>query len=115
MDKRLKNKWLKALRSRKYKQGQNYLKYYADKLPEHCCLGVLCEVAGVSGEVVDNLAYFGNSSEVLDNNLRTKFKISEKEMNILTAMNDGEFCPDTKTFYTPKKFYQIARWIERNL
>lgn len=38
-------KWIKALRSKKYKQGQHVLK---KKTPagriEHCCLGVLCEL-----------------------------------------------------------------------
>lgn len=37
--------WVKALRSGKYKQGQNYLKQFNSKgQPRHCCLGVLCEL-----------------------------------------------------------------------
>lgn len=38
-------KWIKALRSGKYKQGKGYLKQFNSKNePRHCCLGVLCEL-----------------------------------------------------------------------
>lgn len=42
MDKELAVKWIEALRSGKYKQGRSRLKHAG----RHCCLGVLCEVAG---------------------------------------------------------------------
>jgi hypothetical protein len=42
MNKELKAKWIAALRSGKYKQGRSRLKHSG----RHCCLGVLCEVAG---------------------------------------------------------------------
>ena len=38
-------KWIKALRSGKYKQGRYFLKQLDRKnQPRHCCLGVLCEL-----------------------------------------------------------------------
>ena len=38
-------KWVKALRSGKYKQGFGTLKQYnSNGKPKHCCLGVLCEL-----------------------------------------------------------------------
>jgi len=38
-------KWVKALRSGKYKQGTGTLKHYNKKgQAQHCCLGVLCEL-----------------------------------------------------------------------
>ena len=40
------DKWIEALRSGKYKQGKGFLK----KGDCHCCLGVLCEVAGIKPE-----------------------------------------------------------------
>lgn len=43
MDKEWKKKWLEALRSGKYKQGQNELR---SKDNSFCCLGVLCDIAG---------------------------------------------------------------------
>lgn len=51
MDEKLKNKWIKALRSGKYKQVQENLKgeVYTEDGESlgvgFCCLGVLCEVA----------------------------------------------------------------------
>lgn len=45
MRKTVAKKWIKALRSGKYKQGQSFLKQYNEKnQPRHCCLGVLCEL-----------------------------------------------------------------------
>jgi hypothetical protein len=40
----LRKKWVDALRSGKYKQGKGYLHSKDDTF---CCLGVLCDVAGV--------------------------------------------------------------------
>ena len=38
-------KWVKALRSDKFKQGQGTLKQFNKKgQAQHCCLGVLCEL-----------------------------------------------------------------------
>lgn len=38
-------RWVKALRSKKYKQGKGTLKYRtATGVTRHCCLGVLCEL-----------------------------------------------------------------------
>jgi hypothetical protein len=39
----LRDRWIAALRSGKYKQGQ----YHLHSGDEYCCLGVLCEVAGI--------------------------------------------------------------------
>jgi hypothetical protein len=45
MRKIIAKKWVKALRSGKYKQGKGYLKQFTSKNePRHCCLGVLCEL-----------------------------------------------------------------------
>jgi len=45
MRKIIAKKWIKALRSGKYKQGKGYLKQFTSKNePRHCCLGVLCEL-----------------------------------------------------------------------
>lgn len=40
----LQRAWIDALRSGKYEQGQGFLK---DKHDRYCCLGILCELAGV--------------------------------------------------------------------
>ena len=41
--------WLRALRSGKYKQGRDSLTRIVDGKEKHCCLGVLCLVAGMKG------------------------------------------------------------------
>lgn len=42
MDQRVKNLWLKALRTGEYKQGHNQLRANEDNT--YCCLGVLCDL-----------------------------------------------------------------------
>lgn len=46
MKKLVAEKWVKALRSKKYKQGRNALKMKNNStgMTRHCCLGVLCEL-----------------------------------------------------------------------
>lgn len=47
MNKNVMKKWVKALRSGKYKQGQGLLKQttaFTNDKTYHCCLGVLCEI-----------------------------------------------------------------------
>lgn len=47
MKKSVMQKWVKALRSGKYKQGTGYLKQRSPgKKTQYCCLGVLCEILG---------------------------------------------------------------------
>jgi hypothetical protein len=51
MDERIKKLWVKELRSDKYTQGLGSLCYIGGSSEEHCCLGVLCEVAAKEGIV----------------------------------------------------------------
>lgn len=45
MKKAIAEKWVKALRSKKYLQGKKLLKYKSPRgVVRHCCLGVLCEL-----------------------------------------------------------------------
>jgi len=45
MKQNIMKKWIKALRSGKFKQGTGTLKQYNSKgQAQHCCLGVLCEL-----------------------------------------------------------------------
>lgn len=45
MKKTIAEKWVKALRSKKYRQGQMALKTKSSRgTVRHCCLGVLCEL-----------------------------------------------------------------------
>lgn len=55
MDKKLKDKWVKALRSGNYKQGKNKLRSLEDNC--FCCLGVLCDVIDPEGWEEDRRAF----------------------------------------------------------
>lgn len=49
MDHNVKTKWVAALRSGRYEQGQSVL--HRPETNEYCCLGVLCELAFIEGIV----------------------------------------------------------------
>lgn len=66
MNPEIKAKWLDALRSGEYRQGQNVLKksFSDNDKPQHCCLGVLCEIAIKEGLNISATA------EILDGGYR---------------------------------------------
>ena len=51
MKQEVKDKWTQALRSRQYIQGKHALRKRSliDDLEQHCCLGVLCDLAVAEG------------------------------------------------------------------
>lgn len=55
MDPKVKAKWVAALRSGDYKQGQLALRHGDDKF---CCLGVLCDVVDPNGWVESGLGNY---------------------------------------------------------
>lgn len=106
----VKEKWVKALRSRQFKQGAGHLKKETinGKL-EYCCLGVLHEVDG--GKWHKGITKYSTGARSCDSSshtkLRGKFKrgLTADESSHLMKMNDED----------EKKFYQIANWIEKNI
>ena len=107
----VKEKWVKTLRSRKFKQTQEYLKRdFGNGKFGHCCLGVLHEIDGGNwhtnkyGDVCTGSRNRINSDVAY---LRGKFTrgLSKNEMEQLVELNDDQ----------GKKFYQIANWIEKNI
>ncbi len=48
MNKKLKAKWIRALKSGEYQQGRAFLRKVkrGGESARHCCLGVLCEIGG---------------------------------------------------------------------
>ena len=130
MKKDVMKKWVKALRSGKYKQGGGTLKQYNSKgVAQHCCLGVLCELYNDSmrkskkkvlpEKVYDNdgdfsfgYCRFGGHKEDLPkevknwagiNNNLGKFYLSDGHYECLADLND-----------MGKKFKTIADIIEKN-
>jgi hypothetical protein len=107
----LRKKWLAALRSGEYKQGQGCLYRPDDK--SFCCLGVLNHIALKGNvEVVandfdsDDYLQKGDFLEVPSREFYTAFKIDMPghKQNSLINMNDGSRC----------SFVEIADYIEEH-
>lgn len=105
LPKRLKSKWVKALRSGEYKQGNNYL----EQDNKFCCLGVLCKVTNPSIEL-NTAQYIGDRG--MDTTGIPKIlqgeayeQLSNPIVYKLVLLNDD------KNY----SFKQIASYIERNL
>lgn len=112
MEKALKEKWLKALRSGRYKQTRKALKRQSENGDcRYCCLGVLCDVSG-EGKWVElgcrEIRYTfvdGTMAGALSPEFKKRHGIPLKTMNLLIAMNDDN----------GMSFEEIADWIETNI
>ena len=115
----LKEKWVAALRSREFKQGQGALKEVTDiekNKVAHCCLGVLHEISGgkwhrdkyddPKSEGTFRTGGNSTTTSASDCYLEGKFThgLDQNTQKELAEMNDSG-----------KKFYQIANWIEKNI
>lgn len=102
MNKTIKARWLRALRSDKFKQGREQLRD-GDRF---CCLGVLCELAERSGVIE---SYKGN---YLPADVVTWAGVPNNDPIVLgralADRNDG-------VEGRPQNFKQIANLIERHL
>lgn len=100
-------RWVEALRSGKYGQVRERLRYE----DSYCCLGVLCDVIEPQGweeEDSDELAYrfvpramFGEDPEWVDvelpNQYRAMTRLDEDMLVLLMKANDGVFEFDTRS------------------
>ena len=106
MNQEIKQKWLKALRSGKYKQGRRILR---NKQNEFCCLGVLCDIVNVEWVEDEELFRASYKSSIsggyLVYGLAKDLDIYWGSEHRLMNMNDAE----------DRSFVEIADWIERNL
>jgi hypothetical protein len=109
MDKALKAKWLEALRSGRYKQGQRKLRNQED---EFCCLGVLCDISGQGQwRQGDNSSTYRYCKEwesafcCLPSFMEEFSGIGEETEEDLIALNDID----------ELSFPEIADWIEENI
>lgn len=81
MEKKLKTKWVKALRSGRYEQGNSYLKFGH----KFCCLGVLGAVCKIPLNELDGVAM---PSE-LRPSIREKYPhLLSRELTALAGLND---------------------------
>lgn len=115
LSKKFKDRWVKALRSGKFKQGYGYLCEFDSngENPIYCCLGVACVIGGIHPSDIECYTTItdaiGNISKI------PKILIDDYNSNPLITklvnFNDGNI----KKNQTPKSFKWIAAWIERNL
>lgn len=129
MDQETKERWVAALRSGEYEQGQQYLiQEKEDGSRQYCCLGVLCSISpdvtiDTAGE--EDREDYNEDNKILyvvHEGVRNSVYLPERfSMNVgidrgteqkLASMNDGEGDPQHET---PQTFAQIADWIEANL
>lgn len=104
MNKWVKRKWLKALRSGEYQQGTRRLVSISQET--YCCLGVLaCEMVPefIRKKNSYEMAIDGNYGTIPDD-LATLWELTREEQGALTIKNDNGY-----------SFREIADWIEENL
>jgi hypothetical protein len=114
MDKKIKARWVKALRSGKFKQGKKSLYQQTPKgVDKFCCLGVLMHlieptpwkpVAGINEH--GNIEFYGYGGCTGYPHQRTMFMagLTTEQANELADMNDGS-----------SSFKAIAKHIEKTL
>lgn len=128
MNKEIKEKWLAALRSGQYVQGQNHLHSLEDGQHKFCCLGVLCDImgeewaeqegtqvfetskgesGGLSLATYDSLGIWGT----VRRDIPGRSSIDESIPYHLMAFNDGVAVGEERAW----TFEEIADWIEENI
>ena len=114
MDKKLKKQWVKALRSKKYKQATGQLRVKEGKNDySYCCLGVLCDITKTNWHnpfMEDGEKEPLHKFEALPPRLVKRFGLKNgagelpNSTNSLAELNDGG-----------KSFKEIADIIEKEL
>ena len=119
MNERIKEKWLKALRSGKYKQGKGELREGG----KFCCLGVLCDLYTKEKNVPWNSLV--NLSKLLPLKVQRWAGLKEMDPSVplgshgwkitLSVLNDGAADDGVKDDEVRKDFKGIANLIEEYL
>lgn len=94
INQKFKRKWITALRSGKYKQGEGELKIKGKQ--QFCCLGVACDVAGIARDKYSGKGMPFELSKTLQLRLPPFFRSAEhggngkceEYMQTLASMND---------------------------
>lgn len=110
MDRETKTKWIEALRSGDYRQGEGHLKFNDEVYPSYCCLGVLCDVLDPAGweyrPGFDGFTHtFGAKRGDLVGGYVSTRLLSKKTQDTLINFNDSE----------ERDFNFIADYIEHNV
>lgn len=98
MNKWVKKKWIKALKSGEYDKGKGRLASQRGDSWEYCCLGVLvCEMAPEFAREEGKVLFVGteyNSSSYLPDDLAVMWGLDRNAQDVLSMKNDfdGTFC-----------------------
>jgi len=101
----IKQMWVEALRSGKYKQGQYRLRRNDDSF---CCLGVLCDVvdhSSWSSHLNEDSYSYDDQFLTISESMKKYVELEVEECRDLVNLNDG----------CAKSFSEIADYIEENL
>lgn len=125
MKRGMKKKWLEALRSGKYEQGEGYLRRGLSENDHgcYCCLGVLYEVTGGAWKFDENLKAFRtnrNATGMLWDSWESYHLPGDVQI-LLSRMNDGyidkygDHIETSHAYRISWSFSEIADWIEANV
>lgn len=108
MDKTLKRKWVKALRSGQYRQGKKVLCRSTPRGDYFCCLGVLADVRGEkwveASKNKKGVLAIADGPERHETQEYGHDLLHQEHRQFLMRMNDFG-----------KRFTTIANWIEKNI
>ena len=111
MNKEWKEKWVTALRSGKYQQGQGVLRSKDDKF---CCLGVLCDLFAKETGSIDWEEY--GPDYAFEYCAGTLHKRVANETGLARHCDaEGDLITMNDSVNNPATFSEIADWIEKNL
>jgi hypothetical protein len=128
MNKRVKQKWVDALRSGKYVQGDGFLRQAeSDGGPDRfCCLGVLCEIAVDEGVIAkpkppeddyEGYLYARTADQFLPKTVVKWANLSSSNPDVSYSYENDEPLYDHLSSLNDegRTFEQIANYIEESL
>jgi hypothetical protein len=107
MDPKVKKAWIEALKSGRYKQGQQRLRSTSEHF---CCLGVLADLIDPNAWEYSCIGYYIVSHDTaldasLSGEIREPIGLRSEDQEYLIGLNDND----------GKNFDEIADWIEEHL
>lgn len=112
MKTKIKNKWIEALLSGKYNQGQGNLRLRDSGEDKFCCLGVFCDIVEPEGwgeglqydDIGGTVIYHTRRHCYPDRQFDGKYGLDDHTVADTARMNDAG-----------KSFVEIAEWIRENV
>jgi hypothetical protein len=109
MNQQVKEKWTAALRSGDYRQGTHALrKTLPDGSQQHCCYGVLCELAVKEGVIPDPKPYVFDTSRAAFESLGVHYGVTS------TLPRAVEIWADLESFQEAKIGDEITNLMKHN-